>query len=179
VSSHSLHHRHAALGLWASRIRKAPAHASRTPELAQGERVLYRAPRTTSGVVVATTAALRYRPSDGAWRYVEWADVDDVRWSTTRATLTLRSCVDERRVHHVPADRTLAALAEDRVAHAHLIRRRVEIAPGISGIVEAVLPADDAVPVWRVLLDDPDLECDPATAHACRDAIDAVRAVAD
>lgn len=139
--------------------------------------MLYRGPRKSSGMVVATNVAVHYKPPEGAWRCVAWADAVDVRWAAAEATLTLRTCLDGPRVHRLAADAKLAALADERVAHAHLIRRRVELLPDIFGVVEAVLPADDALPVWRVLLDDPVRRDDPTIAQACHDAIAAVRSV--
>jgi hypothetical protein len=179
MSSSGLHRSHHAFPFpLASRGRHART-APYVPTLAPREHVLCRAFRTDPGGALGTELALHYRPPDGAWRRVAWADVVDVGWSETTGTLLLRARPDGSTScgHRVMANRALAAFAAERVTHAHVLRQRVELADGVFGVVEAVRASEQGDLEWRVLLDDASKRDDPALAQACRHAIALIRAV--
>lgn len=142
-----------------------PTSAASVPTLTAEERVLCRAVRDGSLTAVGTDAALHYRRPGGAWRRISWVDLTSADRSMHAGIVELHS------------DRALAALAAERIAHLRILRRHVELRPGVSGIVEAVRVSDRAAPLWRVHLDEPAHRHDPLVQQACRAVISELRSL--
>jgi hypothetical protein len=132
--------------------------AASVPTMTDDEHVLYRSVRDGSLFAVGTDTALHFRTPGGAWRRIAWIDL-----STDSTALD--------------ADPVLAAFAADRITHLRMLRRRVEVRPGVFGIVEAVRPSDRAAPQWRIHLDHPEHLHDPVVRQACRDVIRELRSL--
>ena len=149
------------------------------PTLTNNEHVLYKAVHDGSVTAVGTDVALHYRTYGGAWRRLAWIDVTAVGWSARTGSAQLRVAAPDRQTHTIEfaADRTLTAFAAERIAHLRIIARRVEFTPGVFGLVEAVRESDAAPIQWRVHLDVPAHEADPAVRQACRDVISELRSL--
>ena len=149
------------------------------PTLTSGERILREAVHNGSVIAVGTDAALHYRTSGGAWRRIAWIDLAEVGWSARTGSVRLQIVGPGRQVQtiDVAADAMLAAFAAERLTHAHVIRRRVELRPGVFGIVEAIRVSDSAAVQWRVQLEHPEHRDDPLVRQACRDVISELRSL--
>jgi hypothetical protein len=150
--------------------------AASVPTLTDAEQVLYRFVRDTSLTAVGTDAALHYRTSGGAWRRIAWTDLAVASWSARTRTVELRTVERDESIA-LAADPTLAAFAAERIAHLRILRHRVELRPGVFGVVEAIRVSDRAAPQWRVHLDDPAHQHDPLVRQACRDVIGELRSL--
>jgi hypothetical protein len=153
--------------------------AASVPTLTADEHVLYRAMRSGLLTAVGTDAALHYRTPGGAWRRIAWIDLMAANWSVRTRSVELRSTLPNGRAERIriAADRRLTAFAAERIAHLRILRRRVELRPGVYGVVEAVRVSDQAVPSWRVHLDQPAHWHDPLVQQACRDVISDLRSL--
>jgi hypothetical protein len=149
------------------------------PTLTSGERILREAVHNGSVIAVGTDVALHHRTSGGAWRRIAWIDLAAVSWSARTGSVRLQIVGPGRQVQtiDVAADAALAAFAAERLTHAHVIRRRVELRPGVFGIVEAVRESDSAAARWRVQLEHPEHGEDPVVRQACRDVISELRSL--
>jgi hypothetical protein len=153
--------------------------AAAVPTLTGNEHVLYRSTRGGSLTAVGTDAALHYRTPGGAWRRIAWIEVVAANWSVRTRSVELCSTLPNGRCERIriTADRTLTAFAAERIAHLRILRRRVELRPGVFGIVEAVRVSDQAAPLWRLHLDEPANRHDPLVRQACRDVIRELRSL--
>jgi hypothetical protein len=153
--------------------------AASVPTLIANEHVLCRSMRDGSLSAVGTDAALHYRMPGGAWRRIAWIDLLAVNWSERTRSVELRSTLPNGRGERIriAADRRLTAFAAERIAHLRILRRRVELRPGLFGIVEAVRVSDRAEPLWQVYLDEPANRRDPLVRRACRDVISELRSL--
>lgn len=153
--------------------------SSSVPTLTADEHVIRRATRSGRTTTVVTDVAVHCRTPGGAWGRHPWIDIAAVGWSAQTQTIRIHdwSDPDNPQVLDIAGDASLAALLADRVGHAHVVRRRVEFAAGIVGVVEAVLPRDGGEPVWRVHLP-PGAEPDDARIDdAWRDAARQLRSL--
>jgi hypothetical protein len=149
------------------------------PSLTADEHALYRSARDGRLTAVGTDAALHHRLPGGAWRRIAWIDLTAASWSVRTRSLELRGTLPNGRHEHISiaADRTLAAFAAERIAYLRILRRRVELRPGVFGVVEAVRVSDQAAPLWRVHLDELAHRDDPLLRQACRDVISELRSL--
>ena len=161
------------------RSERGLSSAASVPTLTVDEHVLYRSVREGSLTAVGTDAALHYRMAGGAWRRIAWIDLTAANWSVRTRSVELRSAPPNGRGERIriAADRTLAAFAAERIAHLRILRRRVELRPGVFGIVEAVRVSDRAAPQWLVYLDEPAHRHDPLILQACREVISELRSL--
>lgn len=153
--------------------------AASIPSLTGDEHVLCRGSRDGSLVVVGTDAALHYRLPGGAWRRVAFVDLTAANWTARTRSVKLRVVRPDGHVETIElaADRTLAAFATERIAHLRIVRRRVELIPGVFGTIEAIRVSDRAAPEWRVGLDPTASRHDPLVRQACRDVISELRSL--
>lgn len=157
--------------------RRGPSPAASVPTLTAEENVLCRSVRNGSLTALGTDAALHYRTPGGAWRRVVWIDLVAADWSARSRSVELRDTLPGGERIRIAADRRLAAFAAERIAHLCILRRRVELRPGVLGVVEAVRTSGGAAPVWRVRLDEPAHRYDPSVRQACRDVISELRSL--
>jgi hypothetical protein len=150
--------------------------AASVPTLTADEQVLKRSVRDGSLTAVGTDVALHHRTPGGAWRRIAWIDLTAANWSARTRSMELRSMPPGERVN-VAADPTLAAFAAERIAHVRILQRRVQLRPGVFGIVEAVRVSGRDDPQWRVHFDDPEHRHDPLVRQACRDVISELRSL--
>lgn len=154
--------------------------AASVPTLSDDEHALYRFGQDGSLTAVGTEVALHYRMPGSAWRRIAWTDLTRATWWARTGSMELRSTAPDGRAEsiRIAADRTLAALAAERIGHLRILRCRVEPRPGVFGIVEAVRVSDRASPQWRVHLADPARWRDPLVRQACREVISELRSQA-
>lgn len=153
--------------------------AASVPTLTEDEQVLYRSVREGSLGAVGTDAALHYRTPGGAWRRIAWIDLTAADWSARTRSVEVRGVPAGGRGESISlaADPRLAAFAAERIAHLRMLRRRVELQPGVLGVVELIRVSDRAAPQWRVTLDDPAHRHDPTVRQACREVISELRSL--
>lgn len=163
----------------AALVDRGLSSAASVPTLTADEHVLCRSVQDGSLTAVGTDAALHYRTPGGAWRRIAWIDLMAANWSVRTRSGELRSTLPDGRggCLRIAADRRLTAFAAERIAHLRILRRRVELRPGVFGIVEAVRVSDQAAPLWRMHLDEPANLHDPLVRQACRDVISELRSL--
>jgi hypothetical protein len=150
---------------------------SLVPTLTDDEHVLCRATQEGSLIALGTDVALHYRNPGGAWRRVVWRDISAANWSARTGRVHMRTVLAGRPAEaiEIAADPKLAAFAAERIAHVHIIRRRVELMPAVFATVEAIRVSDRAAPQWRVHLEHSAHLDDPLVRQACRDVIRELR----
>jgi hypothetical protein len=173
----SLHRRHLTAAALLHRGEPAVNGTALVPTLTDDEHVLCRVAREGSLTALGTDAALHYRVPGGAWRKVAWTDITAANWSARTGRVHLRTALPGRPVQAIElaANPQLAAFAAERIAHVHIIRRRVELMPAVFATVEAVRACDRDAPQWRVRLEPPAHQDDPLVQQACREVIRELR----
>jgi hypothetical protein len=122
------------------------------PTVLAGERILVRH-ETGGAAVVGTNRAIHVR-TETKWRRVAFIDIDVAMWDPRRSRAVLRLWPDGKNgvTISIPADRTLAAFAAERVSSTQVVRRPVRLSNGAAAVLLVLRePGDDQLQ-WRVQL---------------------------
>jgi hypothetical protein len=132
-----------------------------------GERVLIRSEAVSGAAFVGTDLAAHVQ-GDAGWRRIAWTDIDAAGWDseTSRSVLRLWPDTGPAPIVRIPGDRRVAAFVAERLASAQVLRRRIRLSPyAVATVVALREPGSESLS-WRVLIDGPGADGQPAKVAA-------------